>query len=380
VLAVNCGSSTLKYRVLTVTETVAPGVPFAEVHGGTIDRVDDHERAAHEVISDLARENVAVEAVGHRVVHGGARFRAPVVLDDAAMDALVALGGLAPLHNRAALGAVRASRAALAVPQVAVFDTAFHQHLPDHAARYAVPRHWEQHYEVRRYGFHGLAHRWMTERNAARAGTDAAATRLVTLQLGNGCSAAAVAGGQSIDTTMGLTPLEGLMMGTRAGDIDPAAVPLVAEQEVIGAPEVVEQLNREAGLLGVSGLSADVRDLLDAEGSGDERAALALTMFAYRVRKVVGAYLAALGGADAVVFGGGIGEHQPSIRARALSGLDALGIVLDARANEDAVGVEATISAPASAVRVDVIPVDEETIIAADTAAMLRGRPSSASM
>jgi acetate kinase len=235
-----------------------------------------------------------------------------------------------------------------------------------------VPDGWTEGYELHRYGFHGLAHRWMAERAVRRARLVPASARLVTLQLGNGCSAAAVAGGRSTDTSMGLTPLEGLMMGTRSGDIDPAAVPYVAERRAVSSLEVIEELNRSAGLLGVSGTSADVRDLLAAEGGGDGRAALALTMFCYRIRKAVGAYLAALGGADAIVFGGGTGEHAPEIRARVLTGLDALGVVLDAAANASAAGAEATISARSSPVRVDVIPVDEETLIATDTAAALR--------
>jgi acetate kinase len=362
----------LKYRVLAVPDAVAAGERLPPVREGIHQRVEDHERVAREVVAELAHDGVTVDAVGHRIVHGGSRFRPPVVVDDGVVSALASLGALAPLHNGPALAALRATRAALAVPQVAVFDTAFHEHLPEHAARYAVPDGWTEGYELHRFGFHGLAHRWMTEREVRRARLVQASARLVTLQLGNGCSAAAVAGGRSADTTMGLTPLEGLMMGTRSGDLDPAAVPYVAERRAGSSLEVIEELNRSAGLLGVSGTSADVRDLIAAEASGDGRAALALTMFCYRIRKTIGAYLAALGGADAIVFGGGTGEHAPEIRARVLTGLDALGVVLDPVANASAVGDEATISAPASPVRVDVIPVDEETLIATDTAAALR--------
>jgi acetate kinase len=349
-----------------------PGRPLTARRSGTIDEVEDHGVAAEYVVADLRRDRVTVDAVGHRVVHGSTRFAEPVLLDDGVIDALESLAGMAPLHNERALAAILATRAVLAVPQVGVFDTAFHRSMPLHAARDAVPSAWTRH-EVQRFGFHGLAHRWMGERHAARAGVEPVATRLITLQLGSGCSAAALIGGRSVDTTMGLTPLEGLMMATRSGDIDPAVVPYIAEREGITAAEVVDQLNHAAGLRGVSDRSGDVRELLAAEAEGDERAALALTMFCYRTRKAVGSYLAALGGADAVVFGGGVGEHQPEIRRRVLAGLEGLGIELDAAANAAAVGSEATISTPASAIRVDVIPVDEATVIATDTAAALRG-------
>jgi acetate kinase len=257
------------------------------------------------------------------------------------------------------------------VPMVAVFDTAFHRTMPERASLYPIPRELTERHGIRRYGFHGTAHRCMVERYSALTATPAEETRLVTLQLGNGCSAAAVSGGRSVDTSMGFTPLEGLMMGTRSGSLDPSLVGFLARRESVDASEVEGWLNGRSGLLGISETSRDVRELLGAEERGDGRAALALQMFCDRVRNQVGAYLAVLGGADAVVFGGGIGENAPLIRERILAGMGWCGLVLDPERNDSAVGVEARITSQTSKIHAYVVLVDEESRIAEDTAHLL---------
>lgn len=395
VLAVNCGSSTLKFRLVEADSNAAGGSGERRLASGMVERIGpeaalacsavgaepirqrisvaDHGAAMRHVIAWLGTLDLAagsgLDAIGHRVVHGGARFQAPAVIDDSVVDAIAALTELAPLHNGPALAAIRAARAALGaqLPMVAVFDTAFHRTMPDRAAHYAIARELVERDGIRRYGFHGLAHRAMTERYAALTGTPLARVRLVTLQLGNGCSAAAIDGGRSIDTSMGFTPLEGLMMGSRSGDIDPSVVAYLVQHRGVDAATVQRWLNRESGLLGVSGRSADMRELLDAEARGDARAGLAVEMFCYRARKYVGAYLAALGGASALVFGGGIGEHAPAIRARICAGMAWCGLTLDGERNARAVGTEGRISSDGSTLHAYVIPVDEEALIVRDT-------------
>jgi acetate kinase len=390
VLAVNCGSSTLKFKLVEVGDdgrVLAEGL--VERIGGedsslnfrAEDRLStrrtsapDHEAAIRVVLDRLVSAGLAgPEAIGHRVVHGGDHFAGPAIIDGRVMSIIEDLSELAPLHNGPSLAAIRASRraAGASVPMVAVFDTAFHSTLPEHASVYPIPRELAEKHGIRRYGFHGTAHSCMVERYAALTATPVEDTRLVTLQLGNGCSATAVAGGRSVETSMGFTPLEGLMMGTRSGSVDPSLVGFLARREEVDASEVEGWLNRRSGLLGVSGTSRDVRELLEAEERGDERAALALEMFCDRVRKHVGAYLAVLGGADAVVFGGGIGENAPRIRERVCAGMGWCGLVLDAERNAGAVGVEARISTQDSKVHAYVVPVDEETRIAEDTARCL---------
>jgi acetate kinase len=394
-LTVNCGGSSLKARLLALSEEDRPGRSAPALADGTVahigadsefrllvpdggelrERVEvaDHraatrcllERFASEGLLDRVREG----AVGHRVVHGGARLVLPTRIDEETLADIRELERLAPLHNRPAVQAIHAAREVLGadVPQVAVFDTAFHHDMPAQAARYAIPKALTERHGIRRFGFHGLAHRWMSERYAARVGTAIAQTRLVTLQLGNGCSAAAVDGGRSVDTTMGFTPLEGLMMATRSGDVDPALVGFLARREGTDVETVENWLNHESGLLGVSGRSRSMRVLAGLAASGDEDAALAVEMFCYRARKAIGAYLAVLGGADAVVFGGGVGEHRPEVRRRICGGLQSLGVELDDERNEAAQGTEATISSDTSPIRVEVLPVDEASIIARDT-------------
>jgi acetate kinase len=395
VLAFNCGSSTLKLKLFQVvsgggtrSERLLATVMVDRVGGkaGSAQVFAADGRSAAErirVVNHGEATSVALDlldgiepqwrerpfAVGHRVVHGGPRLREPVLLDDATLTEIESVGELAPLHNGPALASIRAARAALGpdVPMVATFDTAFHRTLPEHAARYALPDELASKHGIRRYGFHGLAHRYMAERYSAITRRPIAASTLITLQLGNGCSATAVRRGQSVDTSMGFTPLEGLMMGTRSGDVDPAVVGFLARREGVRADDVERWLNTKSGLLGVSGLSSDLRDLLEAERTGDQRAALALAMFCYRVRKCIGAYLAVLNGADAIVFGGGIGENAPSIRARICADMQWAGLKLDQARNEAVVASDGKITSDASRIEAYVVVVDEACLIARDT-------------
>jgi len=390
VLVLNCGSSSLKFQIVDTASAGRSPAPKDGRPRGTIEgvggtatcsvsdgnghqrreqhAVPSHAEAARLGLSLLDAEPLPrIEAVGHRVVHGGEDFTTATRLDDAAVAAIDALSELAPLHNPAAVSVIRWARTTLgaAVPQVAVFDTAFHSRLPDYAAHYALPAAVARRQRIRRYGFHGIAHQSLALRYAELVGAPMASLRLITLQLGNGCSAAAIRDGWSVDTSMGFTPLEGLMMGTRSGDVDPSVIAYLMRREAVSADEVEDWLNHRSGLLGVSGRSNDMRDLLAAMAD-DAAARLAVEMFCYRVSKCVGAYLAALGGTDAIIFGGGIGEHAPPIRARICERLRWCGVHLDASCNEQATGCEARISADGS-VPVWVIPDDEELLIARET-------------
>jgi acetate kinase len=305
------------------------------------------------------------------VVHGGEEFRRSVLIDDAVLRSVEDNVELAPLHNPHNLRGIEAARAALGggVPQVAVFDTAFHQTLPEYAYLYAIPYPLYRRHKIRRYGFHGTSHRSIAHRFRKLTGREKRDVRIVTLHLGNGCSACAIRGGESIDTSMGFTPLEGLVMGTRSGDIDAALLDYIAAKEGLSLPQVEALLNNQSGLLGVSGLTNDMRDLLaEANELQDRRARLAITMFCYRVRKYVGAYLAALGGADAIVFAGGVGENSAEIRARVCEDLEWAGLTVDAAANAALVGGrEGRFSAEGSRLEAWVVPTDEELLIARDT-------------
>lgn len=313
-----------------------------------------------------------VAVVGHRVVHGGPDLIEPVVVDDEVLASIERASELAPLHNAPALEALRDVRESLAdVPNVAVFDTAFHAHLVPAARHYPIDPELAHRHRIRRYGFHGLAHRWMTERFAAISERDVRESRLVTLQLGSGCSAAAIRDGHSIDTSMGLTPLEGLMMRTRSGDVDPSLALFLAAREAVAPGEVEAWLNRRSGLAAIGGHDGDMRELLEAEAAGDADAALALDMFCHRVRARVGAYLAVLGGADAVIFGGGIGEHAPPVRERVLEGFEWCGLRLDRDANAAADGTEGRLTEDGSDLEAWVLPVDEAAVIAVDAARLL---------
>jgi len=393
VLAINCGSSTLKFKLLEVdgaTHEIATGLVerIGDEDPSLTFRVEedvfdqrvaapDHETAILVVLERLASSGLAMpDAFGHRVVHGGDHFAGPALIDSEVISIIEDLGELAPLHNGPSLATIRASSEAAgsSVPMVAVFDTAFHSAMPESASLYPIPRELFEKHSIRRYGFHGTAHNCMVERYAALTETPVEGTRLVTLQLGNGCSATAVSGGRSVDTSMGFTPLEGLMMGTRSGSVDPSLVGFIARREGVDTPEVERWLNKRSGLLGISGISRDVRELLEAEERGEGSAALALEMFCDRVRKQVGAYLAVLGGADAVVFGGGIGENAPPVRERVCAGMSWCGLVIDPELNAGAVGSEARISTEDSKIHAYVVHVDEETRIAKDTVNLLRVR------
>lgn len=320
----------------------------------------------------------AVFAVGHRVVHGGERFREPVIIDEAILAAIEGLCPLAPLHNPANLAGIRVMRELLpSVPQVAVFDTAFHQTMPAPAFRYALPAEFYRDYGVRRYGFHGSSHRYVAQEAARHLGTPPETLNLITLHLGNGASAAAIEGGRSIDTSMGLTPLEGLIMGTRCGDLDPA-LPFFLQAKT-GRPfgDIESILNRESGLKGICGVN-DMREVQQRAQAGDNEAELALAMFCYRIKKYIGAYTAALGRVDALVFTGGIGENSAEVRARSCQGLAGLGIVIDVEKNRAAAGGIVPIHADESRTAVLVIPTNEEREIARQTVAVVQGRTGDA--
>jgi acetate kinase len=315
------------------------------------------------------QERQSIAAVGHRVVHGGTRFTGPLLLDEAAMSALRELVDLAPLHLPANIDGIEVALAELPdLPQVAVFDTAFHQTMPPVAYRYAVPSEWFEEHAVRRYGFHGTSHRYVSVRAAELLGRPVESLRMVTLHLGNGCSAAAVRDGVSVDTTMGLTPLEGLVMGTRSGDIDPGVLGYVAERLELDLAGVLDALNTRSGLLGLSGLSNDMRTLTEAARQGSESAALAIDVFAYRAGKAVGALAIALGRLDAVVFTGGIGEQAAEVRSRVMSHLGVLGLHEDTAANSShGTTTGGRISLADDSGVVLVVPTDEELVIARDT-------------
>jgi len=387
-LCVNCGSSTLKFDLLDVLDG---GDEIRRSASGLLDRLGDdamltfsvvggasqkkkaalpdHGIAMREVLSLLDDHGLlaGIDALGHRVVHGGPRFHAPVLIDEAVIEAIHAVSELAPLHNEPALKAIQAAHDGLgdAAPMVATFDTAFYAELPEIASVYAIPRELSEKHSIRRYGFHGLAHRYMVQR-FRELKPDVTHPRLVTLQLGNGCSATASVDARPIDTSMGFTPLEGLIMGTRSGDIDPSLPLYLSEKEGLSTAEVASLLNTRSGLLGLSGRSHDMRDLLASAKTGDRKSELAIEAFCYRVKKYVGAYLAALGGADAIIFGGGIGEHGAEVRQRICARMEWAGIKLDAGRNVAASGLEARISDDSSAVGVWAVPVDEAAVIARD--------------
>jgi acetate kinase len=318
-----------------------------------------------------------VQAVGHRVVHGGELFKESARIDDKVLKDIEACIELAPLHNPINIQGITAAQKIFGndLPQVAVFDTAFHQSLPEHAYIYAIPYDFYQRYRIRRYGFHGTSHRYVAYRYRALRRLTREQTNIITLHLGNGCSAAAIKAGYSIDTSMGLTPLEGLVMGSRSGDLDPAIVNFLAQKENLSTKDIDSLLNTKSGLLGVSGSTNDMRKLQSEMKERSRRAELAIEIFCYRARKYIGAYLAAMNGADAVVFTGGIGENSADIRARICAGMEWAGLHLDAEKNQQSAGHEAEISTNDSKLRAFVIPTDEELLIARDTVRVILGAP-----
>jgi acetate kinase len=352
VFVVNCGSSSLKWSVVDVSSGETVG-------SGTVERVSDHADALESVLAVAPLDGIA--AVAHRVVHGGERFSAPALINDSVLAAIRDLAVLAPLHNPANADGIDVARRAFGdLPHVAIFDTAFHATLPPRAYTYAVPRAWG----VRRYGFHGTSHAYVSREAARVLGRPVADVNVIVLHLGNGASASAVSGGRSIDTSMGLTPLEGLVMGTRSGDVDPALVLHLRRTRNLTTDEIDEVLNSRSGLLALAG-DNDMREVQRRAAAGDAAAELALDVYCYRIRKYVGAYLAALGGADAIAFTAGVGENDPLVRARSLAGLERLGIVVDEERNRAG---ETVISSDGAAVAVLVIATNEELEMATQAA------------
>ena len=405
ILVLNAGSSSLKFQLIETGEAAIANSSDQKLARGIIDRIGgeaiisfdapdrtvrsaapirNHTAAVEHILAWLADEGIAgsdgstpVDAVGHRVVHGGELFTESTLIDDKVLNGLEDLIDLAPLHDPHNIAGIKASRSVLgtSIPNVAVFDTAFHHTLPEKSHIYAIPYQLYRRHRVRRYGFHGTSHRYVAWRYRQLTKRSKDDVRIITLHLGNGASACAIAGGQSIDTSMGFTPLEGLVMGTRSGDLDPAIVDYIAGKEGLSLRDVELMLNKQSGLLGISGLTADMRELLAEESEHkDRRATLAIDIFCYRVRKYIGAYLAALDGADAVVFTGGIGENSPEVRARICEGLAWLGIEADAKANAAiANGQQGQFERSGSRVQLWVIPTDEELLIARDTWRMIAG-------
>lgn len=405
ILVINSGSSSVKFKLVDVGESgrckigyegqiedIGTAARIRTREGGksvaiVACRAATHAEAFQFVLDRLQEFSrprgpaLKIDAVGHRVVHGGAQFRDPVRIDAGVLEAIRELSELAPLHNPGCIQGIEGALAAVgsAVPMVAVFDTGFHRSLPPKAATYGIEHEVAQKHGLRRYGFHGIAHASLATIGATAIGRPIAQLRLITLQLGNGCSATAIDCGRSVDTSMGFTPLEGLVMGTRSGDLDPALVGHLVRHGGLTVDEVDRLLSERSGLLGLSGLSRDMRTVLEAaEDNPDSRAALAVEVFCYRVRKYIGAYLAVLGGADAIIFGGGIGERAPEIRARICAGMDWCGLRLDPVRNKQVVapdlGIAVKISEDESLLACYVAGVDEEREIARATAECLRTR------
>ncbi len=396
ILVLNCGSSSIKYKLFDMGSkaVIAQGgiekiglkdsflkitLPNGEKKILEKD-IPEHTTGVEFILQTLTEPEYGaiksideINAVGHRMVHAGEKFSKSVLLTSDVLEAFTACNDLAPLHNPANLKGVNAIKAILPdVPQVGVFDTAFHQSMPDYAYMYAVPYELYQKYGVRRYGFHGTSHRYVSKRVCEFLGVNSEGLRIITCHIGNGGSITAIKDGKSVDTSMGLTPLEGLMMGTRSGDIDAGAVTYIMEKEGLDAVGVSNILNKKSGVLGIFGESSDMRDLEAAVAAGNPRARLAENMYFYRIKKYIGAYAAALGGVDIIVFTGGVGENQASARRAACSGLEFMGVKLDDRKNMIR-GEEAVISAEDSRVKVVVIPTDEELMIASDTVEILKG-------
>ena len=390
ILVLNCGSSSIKYKLFDMDskEVIAQGgiekiglkgsflkltLPNGEKKVLEKD-IPEHTVGVEFILNTLVSPEYGaiksldeIDAVGHRMVHGGERFSKSVLLDKEVLEAFVACNDLAPLHNPANLKGVNAVSAILPnIPQVGVFDTAFHQTMPDYAYLYAVPYELYEKYGVRRYGFHGTSHRYVSQRVCEYLGIKAEGLRLITCHIGNGGSIAAIKDGKCIDTTMGLTPLEGLMMGTRSGDIDAGAVTFIMDKEGLTTTGVSNLLNKKSGVLGISGVSSDMRELEAAVAEGNPKAILAENMYFYRIKKYIGAYAAALGGVDVILFTGGVGENQASCRAGVCEGLEFMGVKIDAEKNKVR-GEEAIISSDDSKGKVVVIPTDEELLIASDT-------------
>lgn len=391
VLVINCGSSSLKYQLIDSQseEVLAKGLcERIGIEGSSVTHqkadsgkkteevaMKDHTDAVKVVIEKLtdAEDGVIaslkeIDAVGHRIVHGGEHFKGSVVIDEDVMKAIEECNDLAPLHNPANLIGIRSCQSVMpGVPMVAVFDTAFHQTMPGKAYLYGLPYEYYEKYKIRRYGFHGTSHDFVSKRAAEILGKDRSELKIIVCHLGNGASVSAVKNGESVDTSMGLTPLEGLVMGTRSGDLDPAIIGFIAEKENKTAAEVIDICNKKSGVLGLSGISSDFRDLVGAAAEGNSHAQTTLEAYAYRVGKYIGAYAAAMNGVDVIVFTAGIGENNAQVRALVSQYTGFLGCSIDLEKNAEAVGVEKVISTPDSKVTAMVIPTDEELAIARET-------------
>lgn len=390
IFVVNCGSSSIKYQLLNMNgeQVLAKGlIERIGMEGSvlkhtptgkyTVDisaEIPDHSVGIQMALDALANEEYGVidsmdeiDAVGHRVVHGGERFTDSVLISDDVLNGIEACAEIAPLHNPPNLYGIKACmRLMYNTPQVAVFDTAFHQTMPKVAYLYGLPYEMYVKYGLRRYGFHGTSHKYVAQQAAEMMGEHMSDLRFITCHLGNGASIAAIKYGKSIDTSMGYTPLEGLVMGTRSGEIDPAIIPFLMEKENMNAQQIDDYLNRRSGILGISGLSSDFRDLESAANRGDERSQLAIDIFAYKVKKYIGGYVAAMGGVDAIIFTAGLGENSPFMRDKICNGLEYLGTRIDPELNKLR-GKQMEISIKRARVKIFVIPTNEELVIARDT-------------
>lgn len=395
ILVLNCGSSSIKYALYNMddksvmtsggAERVGLDGAFVKVKLPNGEKktvmhdIPEHTEGVKFIFSLLTDPEIGVikdlneiDAVGHRMVHGGEKFNKSVVLTDEVLKTFEECIDLAPLHNPANLKGVKAvSELMPGLPQVGVFDTAFHQTMPAHSYLYAIPYELYEKYGVRRYGFHGTSHRYVSQRVCDFLGVNPADKKVITCHIGNGGSIAAVDGGKCVDTSMGLTPLEGLMMGTRSGDIDGGAITFLEKKLGLDADGMSNLLNKKSGVLGITGISSDMREIESANDEGNERAKLALDMYSYRIKKYVGAYAAAMGGCDIIVFTAGVGENQASMREDVCKNMEYMGVKLDVEKNKTIRGEEAIISTPDSKVTVCVIPTDEELMIATDTMNLL---------
>ncbi len=397
ILVLNCGSSSIKYQLFNIEneEVLAKGViekiglkesiiKNKRNDGDVVklnENIADHQEGIKKVLDILVSKDHGslssldeIGAVGHRVVHGGEAFNSSVSITDEVIDKMEECIDLAPLHNPPNLTGINSIKTLLPdVPQCGVFDTAFHQTMPQYAFMYALPYEMYEKHDVRRYGFHGTSHRFVSKRAAEIAGMDYNNCKIITCHLGNGASIAAIKNGKSVDTSMGLTPVEGLMMGTRGGDLDLGALFYIMKKEGLDIDGANALINKKSGVLGISGISSDMREVEEAEAAGNERAKLALDMYHYRVKKYIGAYAAAMGGVDIIVLTGGIGENGPETREEILRDFEFLGLELDVEANAKKRGQEVIISKKGSKVKAMVVPTDEELVIAQDTYKILKG-------
>jgi acetate kinase len=391
ILVLNCGSSSVKYKLFDMASKTILGQGGVEKLGMqgsflkhtrpdgqkvTLEgEILTHSIAVEYILGVLLSEKHGaiksldeIDAVGHRLVHGGETFNKSVLINDEVISKIEECIEIAPLHNPPNLAGINAIRELLPnVPQVGVFDTAFHQTMPSYAYMYGIPYTLYKKYGIRRYGFHGTSHRYVSKRACELLGLDVNNSKLITCHIGNGGSITAIKNGESVDTSMGFTPVEGLLMGTRCGDIDLGVVTFLMDKEMLGTDSASTLFNKHSGLLGISGVSSDMRDVNQAVKDGNDHAKLALDMYHYRIKKYIGAYMAALGGADAIVFTGGVGENGDNSRLQSCTGLEFLGIKIDPAVNATVHGEEKIISTPDSAVKVIVVPTDEEFMIASDT-------------